>query len=129
MPSDSDVVIRLKSELLIERSKFDDKAYGAWLEYRKTGGSYDEFLHSQPYKELKTEYSDTLKNIREANSELLKKKPKPAAAPAAPAAPGAPSAKPPAAPAKPLSPNDPSVPPGYIRDPQTQVIRKKREGE
>lgn len=125
MPTDSDVVIRLKSELLMERSKFDDKAYGAWLDYRKTGGSYDEFLHSQPYKELKSEYSDTLKNIREANSELLKKKPKPAAAPAAPAAPGAP-AKPQA---KPLSPNDPSVPPGYIRDPQTQVVRKKREGE
>jgi hypothetical protein len=126
MPSDSDVVIRLKSELLMERSKFDDKAYGAWLEYRKSGKSYDEFMHSQPFKELKSEYSDVLKTIRENNAELLKKKPR---ASAEPAAPGAPSAKPPAAPAKPLSPNDPSVPPGYIRDPQTQVIRKKREGE
>jgi hypothetical protein len=28
-----------------------------------------------------------------------------------------------------LPSSDPSVPPGYIRDPQTQVIRKKREGE
>ena len=46
MPTDSDVVIRLKSELLIERSKFDDKAYGAWLQYRKTGESYDDFMHS-----------------------------------------------------------------------------------
>jgi hypothetical protein len=127
MPSDSDVVIRLKSELLMERSKFDDKAYGAWLEYRKTGKSYDEFMHSQPFKELKSEYSDVLKTIRENNAELLKKRPK--AEPAAPAAPGASNAKPPAAPAKPLSPNDSSVPPGYIRDPQTGVIRKKREGE
>lgn len=116
MPSDSDVVIRLKSELLIERSKFDDKAYGAWLEYRKGGKSYDEFLHSNEYKDLKSEYSETLKNIREANAELLKKRPKASAAPSA-------------APAKPLPSTDSSVPPGYIRDQQTGVIRKKREGE
>jgi len=132
MPTDSDVVIRLKSELLIERSKFDDKAYGAWLEYRKSGKSYDEFLHSQPFKDLKAEYSDILKNIREQNAEILKKRPRPAAAePAAPAAPGAP-ARPnaaPAAPATPLPSTDSSVPPGYIRDPKTGVIRKKREGE
>jgi hypothetical protein len=120
MPTDSDVVIRLKSELLIERSKFDDKAYGAWLQYRKTGESYDDFMHSAEYKALKADYSDTLKNIREANADLLKKKPKPATAPANP------NARPPATP---LPSNDPSVPPGYIRDPQTKVIRKKREGE
>jgi hypothetical protein len=124
MPTDSDVVIRLKSELLIERSKFDDKAYGQWLEYRRTGKSYDEYMHSAEYKALKADYSETLKNIREANADLLKKKPKPAAAPATPATP---SNRPPAA--TPLPPSDPSVPPGYIRDPQTQVIRKKREGE
>lgn len=124
MPTDSDVVIRLKSELLIERSKFDDKAYGQWLEYRRTGKSYDEYMHSAEYKALKADYADTLKNIREANADLLKKKPKPAAAPATPATP---SNRPPAA--TPLPPSDPSVPPGYIRDPQTQVIRKKREGE
>jgi len=120
MPTDSDVVIRLKSELLIERSKFDDKAYGAWLQYRKTGESYDDFMHSAEYKALKADYSETLKNIREANADLLKKKPKPAAAPATP------SSRPPATA---LPSSDPSVPPGYIRDPQTQVIRKKREGE
>ena len=120
MPTDSDVVIRLKSELLIERSKFDDKAYGAWLQYRKTGESYDDFMHSAEYKALKADYSETLKNIREANADLLKKKPKPAAAPATP------SNRPPATA---LPSSDPSVPPGYIRDPQTQVIRKKREGE
>jgi hypothetical protein len=28
-----------------------------------------------------------------------------------------------------LPSSDPSVPPGYIRDPKTGVIRKKREGE
>lgn len=124
MASDSDVVIRLKSELLIERSKFDDKSYGQWLEYRRTGKSYDEYLHSAEYKALKADYSDTLKNIREANVELLRKKPKPAAA--TPAAPATPNARPPATS---LPSNDPSVPPGYIRDPQTKVIRKKREGE
>ena len=128
MPTDSDVVIRLKSELLIERSKFDDKAYGQWLEYRRTGKSYDEYMHSAEYKALKADYSDTLKNIREANADLLKKKPKPAAAPATPNArpPAAPNARPPATP---LPSTDSSIPDGYIRDPQTQVIRKKREGE
>ena len=119
MPTDSDVVIRLKSELLIERSKFDDKAYGQWLEYRRTGKSYDEYMHSAEYKALKADYSETLKNIREANADLLKKKPKPAAS-------TSPNARPPATP---LPSTDSSIPPGYIRDPQTQVIRKKREGE
>ena len=119
MPTDSDVVIRLKSELLIERSKFDDKAYGAWLQYRKTGESYDDFMHSAEYKALKADYSETLKNIREANSELLKKKPKPST-------PSNLNARPPATS---LPSTDSSIPPGYIRDPQTQVIRKKREGE
>ena len=119
MPTDSDVVIRLKSELLIERSKFDQKEYSLWLKNRKSM-SYDEFLDSADYKALKSEYSDTLKNIRESNADLLRKKPKPTAAPASP------NARPPATA---LPSNDPSVPPGYIRDPQTKVIRKKREGE
>ena len=122
MPTDSDVVIRLKSELLIERSKFDQKEYSLWLKNRKSM-SYDEFLDSADYKALKADYADTLKNIREANADLLRKKPKPTAAPATPANP---NARPPATA---LPSNDPSVPPGYIRDPQTKVIRKKREGE
>jgi hypothetical protein len=122
MATDSDVVIRLKSELLIERSKFDQKEYSLWLKNRKSM-SYDEFLDSADYKSLKSEYSDTLKNIREANADLLRKKPKPTAAPATPSNP---NARPPATA---LPSNDPSVPPGYIRDPQTKVIRKKREGE
>lgn len=115
MPTDSDVVIRLKSELLMERSKFDDRAFGAWLDYRKSGKSYDEFMHSKEYKDLKSEYSDTLKNIRDANTQLLKKKPAAEAKPSG-------AAKPSAAPQSPL-------PPGYVRDPATGVIRKKREGE
>jgi hypothetical protein len=122
MATDSDVVIRLKSELLIERSKFDQKEYSLWLKNRKSM-SYDEFLDSADYKSLKSEYSDTLKNIRESNADLLRKKPKPTAAPATPSNP---NARPPATA---LPSNDPSVPPGYIRDPQTKVIRKKREGE
>lgn len=119
MASDSDVVIRLKSELLMERSKFDDQAYGKWLEYRKTGKSYDEYLHSTEYKDLKSEYSDVLKTLRESNADLLKKRPRTSTA-AAPT--GTPKATP-------LPSTDSSVPPGYTRDPQTGVIRKKREGE
>ena len=33
------------------------------------------------------------------------------------------------APATKLPPSNSSVPPGYIQDPKTGVIRKKREGE
>ena len=122
MATDSDVVIRLKSEVLIERSKFDQKEYSLWLKNRKSM-SYDEFLDSADYKALKADYADTLKNIREANADLLRKKPKPTAAPATPSNP---NARPPATS---LPSNDASVPRGYIRDPQTKVIRKKREGE
>lgn len=120
MPSDSDVVIRMKSELLLERSAFDDKAYGAWLGYRNKG-SYDEFLHSKEYKDIKAEYSETLKRMREANAEVLKKRPS-AARPQASAAPAT-------TPATPAAPRSSSVPDGYIADPQTGVIRRKREGE
>jgi hypothetical protein len=120
MPSDSDVVIRMKSELLLERSAFDDKAYGAWLGYRNKG-SYDEFLHSKEYKDIKAEYSETLKRMREANAEVLKKRPG-AARPQTSAAPAT-------TPATPAAPRSSSVPDGYIADPQTGVIRRKREGE
>lgn len=119
MPSDSDVVIRMKSELLLERSAFDDKSYGLWLEYRKKG-SYDEFLHSKEYKDLKGEYSETLKRMREANAEVLKKRPG-AARPQASAAPST-------TPATPAAPRTSSLPPNLTVDPNG-VIRSRRAGE
>jgi hypothetical protein len=145
LPTDSQRAVILKSEALKLQSMFDEDRFALWKEKRKqTGYTYDDFTTDKDYKALKTEYKKTLDRVREENLDLLtpKKKapaanapatspapaapPKPAAVPA-PAAPPKPAATP--APATPLPSNDPSVPPGYIRDPKTGVIRKKREGE
>jgi hypothetical protein len=145
LPSDSQRAVILKSEALKLQSMFDEDRFALWKEKRKqTGYTYDDFTTDKDYKALKTEYKKTLDRVREENLDLLtpKKKapaanapatspapaapPKPAAVPA-PAAPPKPAATP--APATPLPSSDPSVPPGYIRDPKTGVIRKKREGE
>ena len=142
LPSDSQRAVILKSEALKLQSMFDEDRFALWKEKRKqTGYTYDDFTTDKDYKALKTEYKKTLDRVREENLDLLtpKKKAPTANAPAtspAPAAPPKPAAVPapaPAAPPKPtatpLPSNDPSVPPGYIRDPKTGVIRKKREGE
>jgi len=144
LPTDSQRAVILKSEALKLQSMFDEDRFALWKEKRKqTGYTYDDFTTDKDYKALKTEYKKTLDRVREENLDLLtpKKKAPAANAPAnapAPAAPPKPAAVPapapaPAAPPKPsatpLPPSDPSVPPGYIRDPKTGVIRKKREGE
>jgi hypothetical protein len=140
LPTDSQRAVILKSEALKLQSMFDEDRFALWKEKRKqTGYTYDDFTTDKDYKALKTEYKKTLDRVREENLDLLtpKKKAPAANAPAttpAPAAPPKPAAVPaPAAPPKPsatpLPSNDPSVPPGYIRDPKTGVIRKKREGE
>ena len=145
LPTDSQRAVILKSEALKLQGMFDEDRFALWKEKRKqTGYTYDDFTTDKDYKALKTEYRKTLERVREENLDLLtpKKKAPAANAPAttpAPAAPPKPAAVPaPAAPPKPaatpapatsLPSNDPSVPPGYIRDPKTGVIRKKREGE
>jgi len=140
LPSDSQRAVILKSEALKLQSMFDEDRFALWKEKRKqTGYTYDDFTTDKDYKALKTEYKKTLDRVREENIDLLtpKKKAPAANAPAtspAPTAPPKPAASPaPAAPPKPtatpLPSSDPSVPEGYIRDPKTGVIRKKREGE
>jgi hypothetical protein len=144
LPTDSQRAVILKSEALKLQSMFDEDRFALWKEKRKQAGyTYDDFTTDKDYKALKTEYKKTLDRVREENLDLLtpKKKAPAASAPAtspAPAASPKPAAVPaqapaPAAPPKPaatpLPSSDPSVPPGYIRDPKTGVIRKKREGE
>jgi len=140
LPTDSQRAVILKSEALKLQGMFDEDRFALWKEKRKqTGYTYDDFTTDKDYKALKTEYKKTLDRVREENLDLLtpKKRTPAANAPAttpAPAAPPKPAAVPaPAAPPKPsatpLPSNDPSVPPGYIRDSKTGVIRKKREGE
>lgn len=147
LPSDSQRAIILKSDALILQGMFDENRFKLWNQKSKQPGyTYNDFLVDDDFKALKENYRKTLERVREENLDLLspKKKEKPAAAPAAPAAsaPARPASAPapaPAAsaPARPASApaatslpsSDPSVPPGYIRDKNTGVIRKKREGE
>jgi len=147
LPSDSQRAIILKSDALKMQGMFDEARFNLWLEKRELPGmSYDKFLVDKDYKALKADYRKTLDRVREENLDLLapKKKDKapststsPAPAPSAPANPApsstappkpATSASPPVS-ATPLPPTDPSVPPGYVRDKTTGVIRKKREGD
>ena len=137
LPSDSQRAIVLKSDALILQGKFDEERFKLWNQKSKQSGyTYNDFLVDDDFKALKADYRKTLDRVREENMDLLspKKKDKTPAAtsptPAKPATPtdggGNPKAN---TPATPLPSTDPSVPPGYIRDKKTGVIRKKREGE
>jgi hypothetical protein len=130
MPSDSARVIVLKSEALKNQATFDMARAELWVQKsKKPGYTYNEFMTSdQDYKTLKGQYQDLLKRLREENSDLFSSR-APAAPPAAsaPPAPAAAAAPPPAA--TPLPATDSSIPPGYIRDPVTKVVRKKKQGE
>jgi hypothetical protein len=143
MPSDSARVIVLKSEALKNQATFDMARAELWVQKsKKPGYTYNEFMTAdQDYKTLKGQYQDLLKRLREENSDLFSSRAPAAAPPAAAAAPPAASASPapaaaaappPAAAASaatPLPATDSSVPPGYIRDSVTKVIRKKKQGE
>jgi hypothetical protein len=141
LPSDSQRAIILKSDALILQGKFDEERFKLWnAKSKQSGYTYNDFLVDDDYKKMKADYRKTLERVREENLDLLtpKRKEKAPEAPAKPTAP-APSAppkpvdatgnptRPPAA--TPLPSTDPSVPPGYIRDKKTGVIRKAREGE
>jgi len=120
LPSDSQRAIILKSDALIMQGMFDEERFKLWTKKSKESGyTYNDFLIDDDFKELKTNYRKKLDAIREENMDLLSPKKKDKNPPANPSN----------APATKLSPNDSSVPPGYIKDPKTGVIRKKREGE
>ena len=138
LPSDSQRAIILKSDALKMQGMFDEERFKLWNQKSKQAGyTYNDFLVDDDFKALKADYRKTLDRVREENMDLLspKKKDKTPAAtsPSAPAKPATPTdggGNPKAnTPATPLPSTDPSVPPGYIRDKKTGVIRKKREGE
>jgi hypothetical protein len=139
LPSDNQRAIILKSQALKAQSAFDRAAAEIWITKSKQPGyNYNDFNLDKDFLALQKDYEATLKEMRQNNLDLLspkKKEKEPTAPPApapAPSAPPKPATAPAPAPrpnATPLPSNDPSVPPGYIRDPKTGVIRKKREGE
>ena len=120
LPSDSQRAIILKSDALIMQGMFDEERFKLWNKKSKESGyNYNDFLVDKDYIELKADYRKKLDAIREENMDLLSPKKKDKKTPANPSN----------VPATKLPPNNPSVPPGYIQDPKTGVIRKKREGE
>jgi hypothetical protein len=132
LPSDTQRAVILKSQALKAQGAFDRAAAEIWNRKSKQPGyDYNDFTFDKEFLALQQDYEATLKEMRQNNLDLLSPKRKekapatPAPAASAPSAPAT-SSKPSATP---LPSSDPSVPSGYIRDPKTGVIRKKREGE
>ena len=72
LPSDSALAVRLKSELIEERANVTEIVGDAFYKYKKkTGGSYEDFTHSEEFKTIKKNYESRLDRIRDANAKLL----------------------------------------------------------
>jgi len=93
------------------RARYSDQRFDLLTQLKGRGLTTDQALASQEMKDLKSGYREALSALAQQNADLLK-------------------------PTKTIRGTIKStesaasdVPPGYIRDPQTKVIRKKREGE
>jgi hypothetical protein len=119
--SSSPEVLRSRMELIRMRTQKDmdvADAYRQWQD-QNPGRSYFEFERkSQLYKDIKKNYEADLGKMFDTIKAIPTRERKQEAAPAA-------TAKPPATPA--AGEVQPST--GFIRDPSTGVIRKKKEGE
>ena len=111
---DTPQTIRMKADLLARRAQFDRKAYRAFKSSRMTA---EEFLESKAYEDMRDEYDKQLTGISVG---ALRYQPSTSNPATNTPARGAPRAAVPGA-------GQPS--PGFIRDPQTGMIRRKRPGE
>ena len=97
MPTDTPKVIRLKSEFVELKGKYDQEVFKAWNKFSKNPeNSYRDFLGSDELGRVNEAYDRRLGEMRSANSELFRT-PAKAEKPAAPAAsqrPAAPAARP-----------------------------------
>lgn len=142
MPTDTAKVIRLKSEFVELKGRYDQEVFKAWNKFSKNPeNSYRDFLASEELQKINDAYDHRLGEMRSANSELFKpvKKTegnKPAATPATPA-PAAP--KPQATPVKTPQASSGIPPkvgtPAYDRLPDGELfedtdgtIRRKKKG-
>lgn len=109
---DTKETIRMKADLLTRRAQFDRQVNRAFKASKMTA---EEFLESDKYEKMRDEYNDQLAGISVGLKQYQSGTAKPAAVqPAGKAAPAAGAGQP---------------SPGFIRDPQTGMIRKKRPGE
>lgn len=141
MPTDTARVIRLKSEFIELKGKFDQEVFKAWNRFSKDpNNSYRDFLASEQYEKIANAYDARLGQIQKANAELFRTSPKSKepAKPAAPAAPAASAAKPasqstaPQAPPRIKSKDDvvyKNVPVGGLYVDVDGTVRTKKAGE
>lgn len=88
-------IVRIRAEVMRERAVFDEKVFDLWSKYKKSQkGYFQEFLtESKEYKDLKKNYENKLKIIRDANSVFFAN-PRGTAAPSAAPRSAAPAAQP-----------------------------------
>ena len=91
--------IRMKADLLTRRAQFDRRAAKAFKDSKMTA---DEFLDSKIYEEMRDKYNEDLAELASGSKILVQ-------------------------PTKPAASTQPSE--GFIRDPKTGVIRRKKPGE
>lgn len=113
MPTDTAKVIRLKSEFVELKGRYDQEVFKAWNKFSKNPeNSYRDFLASDELNRVNEAYDKRLGEMRSSNAELFRTAPKtdgkkPAAAPAAPSTPAAPAAAPKPTSAAPAAPGQP----------------------
>jgi len=124
-PQDTAATVRRKADLLTAKAQFDRKAARAFKASKMTA---DEFLDSDNYMKMYDQYYEDISRIATGLSSYQSPAPAAAAPAAVPAAALAPAAQPAAAnPAKAPAAGQPSS--GFIKDPKTGVIRRKKAGE
>jgi hypothetical protein len=96
---DTPATIRMKADLLIRRAQFDRLAAKAFKESKMTS---EDFIDSDKYNQMRDKYNEDLADLASGSKVLV-------------------------APPKSTGAVQPS--PGFIRDPVTKVMRKKRPGE
>lgn len=100
--------IKFINEFTMLRARNAELRHQTLVELKKRGMSTDEALASKEMADLNQGYDSVLRNLAERNAGLLSQKKTMKGT---------------------IKAVDSDVPPGYIRDPKTRVIRKKREGE
>lgn len=138
MPTDTARVIRLKSEFIELKGRYDQEVFKAWNKFSKNPeNSYRDFLASDELSRISDAYDKRLGQIQKANAELFRTSPRDKE-PAKPAAPSAPTAKPasqstaPQGPPRIKSKDDvvyKNVPVGGLYVDVDGTVRRKKEGE
>jgi len=141
MPTDTARVIRLKSEFIEMKGKYDQEVFKAWNRFSKNPeNSYRDFLASDELDRINNAYDARLGQMQKSNAELFRtspkgkeeKKPTAPAAPAAPAKSSAPAATPSAGPPRIKSREDAAfknVPVGGLYVDVDGTVRTKKAGE